>query len=127
MYLDALGTKNNRRAIYDALKSLPRGYDATYQEAMQRIQAQNEDDRQLAKEVLSWISYAMRPLSVTELQNALAVQPGDSDLQADALPDEEILLSVCAGLISIERESDTVQLVRKSAPAVFRTIIKYIV
>ena len=105
-------SKNNRKAIRDALNHLPKGLDGTYAEAMTRIEGQNPEDSELAKKVLSWISYAFRPLSITELQHALAVETGHAEIDLDALPDEEILISVCAGLVILDKESNTVRLVR---------------
>jgi hypothetical protein len=37
------------RLFGKALETLPRGLDDTYNEAMERIEKQNEDDRELAK------------------------------------------------------------------------------
>jgi hypothetical protein len=90
-------SKTNPRSLKDALNSLLEGLDATYDEAMERIKAQSSDDFELARKVLYWISYAFRPLAVREIQNALAVRPGDHNLDEDGFPEEEILLSVCAG------------------------------
>lgn len=104
--------KNNRRAIRNTLENLPKGLDDTYAEVMNRIAGQNIEDKELAEEVLLWISYAARPLSVLELQHALAVEEKDSKTDVDALPDEEIMISVCAGLVVIDTESSTVRLVR---------------
>lgn len=109
-------TKNNRRAIYTALADLPREIDDTYGEALKRIQEQNHDDRELADKVLMWIAFALTPLSILELQHALAVEEGSTQTHLDALPDEEIIISVCAGLVIID-ESDTVRLVRKHTPS----------
>lgn len=110
--MDSLVNKNNRRAIDTALKQLPREIDDTYREALKRIQEQNQDDRELANKVLMWITFAFTPLSILELQHALAVEDGSPETHLDALPDEEIIISVCAGLVIID-ESDTVRLVRK--------------
>lgn len=65
--MDTLATKGTRKAVKEALKSLPNDLNRTYNEAMQRIESQNDDDRQLAERVLYWISYALRPLTVEEL------------------------------------------------------------
>ena len=105
-------SKNNRKAIRDALEHLPKGLDSTYAEAMTRIDKQNRDDRDLAENVLSWISYAVRPLSITELQHALAIEKGHTEIDLEALPDEEILISVCAGMVTLDKESNIVRLVR---------------
>jgi len=110
--MDSLANKNNRRAIYTALTQLPREIDDTYEEALKRIQDQNEDYRELADKILMWITFALGPLSLLELQHALAVEQYSTETHLDALPDEEIIISVCAGLV-IADESDTVRLVRK--------------
>lgn len=110
--MDSLVHKNNRKAIHDALEKLPREVDDTYEEAMKRIQGQNQDDAELADQVLLWICFARRPLSIVELQHALAVDESSTSTQWDALPDEEIMISVCCGLVVIDEESSIVRLVR---------------
>lgn len=105
-------SKHNRKAIRDTLRHLPKGLENTYAEAMCRIEGQNQEDRELAEKVLSWISYACRPLSITELQYAVAVEIGETEIEIDALPDEEILISICAGMVVIDIESNAVRLVR---------------
>jgi Ankyrin repeats (3 copies)/Ankyrin repeats (many copies) len=85
--------------------------DDTYGEAMNRIWTQDDEDVKLAGQVLSWISYALRPLTIIEIQHALAVEPGDEDFDEDALPDQDILVSVFAGLVAIDQESNIIRLV----------------
>ena len=46
-----------------------------------------------------------------ELQHALAVETGDSNLDADNIPEEGLLLSVCNGLITYEKEGSVLALV----------------
>ena len=46
-----------------------------------------------------------------ELQHALAVETGDSDLDADNIPEEGLLLSVCNGLVTYEKEGSVLALV----------------
>ena len=75
---------------------------------MKRIDEQNEEDRELAKQVFSWVVFARRPLSVSELQHAVAVTPEMNDMDAEAIIDEDILTSVCAGLVVVEEEQSKV-------------------
>jgi hypothetical protein len=42
---------------------------------MDRIESQNEEDRNIAKRILIWIANAKRPLSVAELREAIAIEP----------------------------------------------------
>jgi hypothetical protein len=87
--------------------------NATYDEAMARIEGQVEDDRELARRVLSWITYARRPLSLNELQHALAVSPGMMGMDSEAIVDGPFLILVCAGLVVIDENSNIIRLVRK--------------
>ena len=86
-------------------------YDKAYSDAMERIQGQLEEQKELAIQVLSWITCAKRPLSTSELQHALAVEIGESELDAEHLPDLEDMVSVCAGLVTVDGQSDVIRLV----------------
>jgi hypothetical protein len=111
--MDSLVSKTNLQAVRDTLAKLPAGVNDTYDEAMERIRRQDEDDRTLAERVLSWITYARRPLSQEELQHALAVTPEMTDMDSEALVDEVILIDVCAGLVAIDENRSIIRLVRK--------------
>ena len=99
--------------VRSALEMLPEGVNDTYDEAMERVEQQDTRRKQLAKRVLSWITYASRPLSVKELQHALAVLPNTTGLDPEAIIDKEILTSVCAGLVVIDEKRNIIGLVRK--------------
>jgi hypothetical protein len=43
----------------------------------------------------------LKPLAIKEIQIALAVRSSDYDLDEDGFSEEERLLSVCAGLVTI--------------------------
>jgi hypothetical protein len=111
--MDSLISKTNRRAIRDALERLPEGVDATYNGILKRIAGQVECDQRLAERVLSWIAYARRPLSLRELQHALAVSSEMTAMDPDAIEDELTLTSVCAGLVVVDENSRVIRLVRK--------------
>ena len=112
--MDSLVSKPSLLAVRNALKMLPTQVNATYDEVMVRIRAQNPDDRELADRVLSWIVYARRPLSLQELQHAIAVTPDMLDMDPEALVDELVLIDVCAGLVVIDERGSIIRLVRKS-------------
>lgn len=69
---------------------------------MERIKAQGRDSQELAEQALSWIICALRPLSTLELQHALAVEIGESELDEENIPDIDKVVSVCAGLVTID-------------------------
>ena len=70
-----------------------------------------------------WATYARRPLSVAEVQHALAIFPGDTTLDSEGLPDEPTLTNHCAGLVTIDEESKTVRLVHYTAQEYFERIL----
>jgi ankyrin repeat protein len=123
--LDSLAGKISTRAIRTTLKKLPTGsnaYDCAYEDAMERIEGQLKDQEELAKRVLSWITCAKRPLATSELQHAFSVEvePADSELDGDGLPQIEDVVSVCAGLVVIDKESDIIRLVHYTAEEYFQ-------
>ncbi|KAF4630324.1 hypothetical protein G7Y89_g7821 [Cudoniella acicularis] len=96
LHLDSLKGKRSPKAIRTALTKLASGtdaYDQAYNEAMERIEGQLTDQKLLANQVLSWITCAKRPLSSIELQHALGVEVGESELDRDNLPQIEDMVS----------------------------------
>lgn len=53
------------------------------------------------EQVLSWISYALQPLSIGALQHAVAIYPRMAALVPEAVKNKTFLISVCAGLVVI--------------------------
>ncbi|KAJ7270995.1 hypothetical protein C8J57DRAFT_1603251 [Mycena rebaudengoi] len=90
------------QAVRDALQELPEDIEHAYNEALDRIEAQNKDDREIARRTLIWVANAKWPLTVLELQEALAIDPDSKMLDVDGLLDIEIILSVCVGLVIVE-------------------------
>ncbi|KAJ0106842.1 ankyrin [Diaporthe amygdali] len=120
--LDSLSRKLTRRDVRSSLSILPKTLDATYEQALERIRTQAEEDVELAETVILWILCARRPLSVLELQHMYAVhlltQDDDEELitlEDDDLPPGEIVTGVCGGLIVVDAASKTVRLVHYTA------------
>jgi ankyrin repeat protein len=86
---------------------------------MERIESKIADIKELAKQVLSWITCARRPLTTSELQNALAVEIGEPELDKENLPALEDMVSVCAGLVTVDEESDIIRLVHYTTQEYF--------
>ena len=115
LYLLALAKKQNKRDPLRALESLPRDLDGIYQDTMDRISTQDPDDVALAYRILSWLSYSPQPMTVEELQHALAIEPDTESFDFDMIIDESLLVSVCGGLVTIELESRVIRLVHFTA------------
>jgi ankyrin repeat protein len=123
LHLDSLTGKRSPKAIRSALQQLPKGLnalDSAYKEAMERIESQVRDSQELANQVLSWITCARRPLTTTELQHALAVEIGESELDLENISEVEDIVSVCAGLVTVDKESDIIRLVHYTTQEYFQ-------
>jgi hypothetical protein len=111
--MNMLVEQHNEEGVLNALNNLPNDIDEIYNQAMERIGRQSNADRELAERVLSWITYARRPLTVEELRYALAVSFKMTDMNARAFIFEWKLTSVCAGLVVIDRKQRIIRLARK--------------
>ena len=107
------------------LATLQKGSDAldsAYKDALDRIDGQLPGHRDLARRALSWITYAQRPLTGNELRHALAIELGESALDTDNMDNLEEIISVCAGLITVDQESSTIRLVHYTTQEYFERI-----
>lgn len=86
---------------------------------MQRIENQDIDDANIAHGVLSWIVYANRPLNIREVQHALVIEPELTYVGDDVLIDEDLLISVCLGLVTVDRDSRIIRLIHHTTQEYF--------
>ncbi|KAF7343633.1 ANK-REP-REGION domain-containing protein [Mycena sanguinolenta] len=93
LHMDSIAGKHTVKAVHAALQNLPGDLEGTYDEIMERINRQSQDDRDLALHTLSWICNAQRPLRPSELRETLAVEPGTTELDPNNLLDMETILS----------------------------------
>ncbi|KAH8588562.1 ankyrin repeat protein, partial [Bisporella sp. PMI_857] len=123
LYFNSLKGKRSPKAIRTALGKLVTGseaYDYAYKEAMERIEGQLSDEEDLAKQVLYWIICAKRPLTTTELQHALAVEPGETRLDVENLSQVGDMIAACAGLVTADEESKVIRLVHYTTQEYFK-------
>ncbi|KAH7141951.1 ankyrin repeat protein [Dactylonectria macrodidyma] len=93
----------------------------TYDEAMERINGQELGLKELALLVLSWITCAKRQLTRTELQHALARKKGSRKLDTRDLAPIEDIISVCAGLVTVDKGSDIIRLAHYTTQQYFES------
>lgn len=123
LYLDSIRGKPTRKAIQYALSSFQnhrvhsgrssvnKALTIAYDEVLNRIDRQGEDLATLAHKVLAWVSGAKRPLTEREPRTALAVEPNTRGLNKGNFSHIVDIISVCAGLVTVEEESRIVRLV----------------
>jgi hypothetical protein len=114
LLMNSFRDKLTVRDVESALRNLPHGsdaYDVAYHAVMERIFAQGEGSSKMAKKISAWILCAHRPLSTLELLHALAVEIGDTEIDEDNILEAEQLLTICAGLVTIDGQSDSVRFI----------------
>ncbi|CAG8960230.1 hypothetical protein HYFRA_00012749 [Hymenoscyphus fraxineus] len=122
LHLESLKSKTDIKRLRKSLDILPEARDDVYNEAMERIQRQPEDEARLAMTVLSWITHAVRPLKVGEIQHAVAVtnfEPDDTTIDEEGLTDESDITTACGGLVVIDQDSRIVRLVHYTTQEYF--------
>ncbi|KAI1108027.1 hypothetical protein F5Y14DRAFT_141753 [Nemania sp. NC0429] len=73
------------------------------------INGEKTGKRELARKVLSWIAHAKTQLTAVELQHALATRPGKAEPNDEDLRVINNMVSACAGLVTINKESNIIQ------------------
>ncbi|KAK3686838.1 hypothetical protein LTR37_019429 [Vermiconidia calcicola] len=106
-----LGGQSTISQVRKALKWIPTNIFELYDSTMRRIECQSESDHKVAKKALSYISCARRPLNMDELRHVLSVGEGDTTLDKHNLISAKALLSISAGLIYIDKQSNTTALI----------------
>ncbi|KAH6902862.1 hypothetical protein BKA70DRAFT_1516948 [Coprinopsis sp. MPI-PUGE-AT-0042] len=102
LMVEAVRYCTNPRHVMEQLDKLPSKLDVLYDEAFKRIEEQPEQRVALTKRLLLWIAFAFIPLTVDDLQYAVASNPKVDWKTAENLIPESLLVSVCCGLITIE-------------------------
>jgi ankyrin repeat protein len=123
--VDSLLDKRTKSQVQSSLDTLSKGsqtLEQAYGDAIERLKSQLPGDTMLAIRVLTWIIYAERFLTTSELRHALAVEYGQFCLDVDNLLDVEDIVSVCAGLVTIDKESDIIHLVHYTTQEYFESI-----
>jgi ankyrin repeat protein len=122
-FLSSLRTERTVGNINDALRGLRESPDkiaTVYERTLRRLNDHPPKDQEMARRILAWVLLAKRPLGCREFQHALSVRIGE-DFDKDYLAGNlEEAVALCAGLVVINKESDTVQLMHHTARSYFK-------
>jgi ankyrin repeat protein len=104
----------SRKNLERIVEKMPLGLSETYRKNWEAIKRQSPDDRDRAFAILRWTAFALRPLSISEISEALVVDAYSdcSSLPIDELTydiDEEYIdneiIAVCGSLVEVRRGS----------------------
>ena len=121
--MNSLSSKMSVKALKKAIDDLPKTLNQLYDDAFQRIDNQNEDDREIANKALRWVAYAYQPLTVQILGEILAVDAESQDFDCEAMPLLNLVLDVCAGLLIIDEQTQHVRLVHYTTQDYFDALV----
>ena len=113
LQVESLKSCTTLNELRKAIESLPSGLDDTYSSTWAQIKAQSKLRSLLARRAIIWLVYAGRQLKISELQHALAVRCDKENFDNGDIAHQEVILSVCCGLIVVDRESQIVRFVRE--------------
>ncbi|THY72511.1 hypothetical protein D6C94_06659 [Aureobasidium pullulans] len=94
-------TANEVKETLTGLRKDVGSYSSAYKAIMERISGQKRRSG-LAMRILAWVVHSKRPLSFGELNHALATRPGKRSIDGDDTYAKDVILSVCAGLITLD-------------------------
>jgi hypothetical protein len=116
LQVDALASSGvtDIKSVREAVESLPTSLDDQYKRTLERIQGQSKREQDLACKAILLVTYAISILSIDELLDALTVDIETASFDRERRTTEEMLIDVCMGLVTIEKDSKTVQLIRMS-------------
>ncbi|KAG0131113.1 hypothetical protein HOY82DRAFT_519449 [Tuber indicum] len=110
--LDRVARQRSNKAIRSTLHALSRDMNQTYEGIFAKIPP---EDAALAQRVLQWLVCSFRPLTLEELVEAIAIEPGACTLdRTTLLNDPEDITDICAGLVSLSDDGKTVGLAHYS-------------
>ncbi|KAF8838331.1 ankyrin [Paxillus ammoniavirescens] len=108
--INTLSQCTSAREIRKTLKSLPFGLDETYERILLKID-EKEFQGQLVRRALVWLVAALRPLHLSDIIEALKIDPKKRTLNDDIGPmNEIILLDTCGSLVMHYEETGIVTL-----------------
>src|SRR5947208_14974253 len=82
--------------IQQALTNLPKDLSETYDSCLSRISRQHS---RFAQKILPWVYAATKPFEISQLREALAINPVTGCLDQDNMPPAHEILKCCSNLI----------------------------
>ena len=95
--------------IGQTLRDLPIGLVQTYERILLKISKSSLPKQEIALRAFKWTVCSRRPMKADELQEAVAFESLDSFWDRDKIPDEDLMIETCRGLLVRDEEDTTVR------------------
>lgn len=109
LVLKELEDVHTRSGIEQILEEVPEGMDSLYARTLDLMSQQIHGNRDLVQAILTWTMCAIRPLTVTELQEALKLDIGESVYRL-----RQAITGMCSQLLCVDAK-DRLQPVHETA------------
>jgi hypothetical protein len=104
-------TCKRRIDIEAALDNLPAGLNETYDRIIQAIKQRGRSDDQIAQSCLLWLAGTFTPLTLGQLNEAMMIKVGQSDLNPDlGVMDPMDIVTACGSLVTYNEKTSVVAL-----------------
>ena len=103
--------------LEEALYNLPDGLDELYARVLDRINRFKKDSkRETARQLLQWIACAMEPLTVSEIEHALAITPDEEsfNVRRKIRRTQDFIMETCGPLVEISQADQRVRMAHAS-------------
>ncbi|KAI2709040.1 hypothetical protein CBS147332_6099 [Penicillium roqueforti] len=127
LYFNLLLDQGNEKRVRNTIKKFSSGshynvYEHAYDETVRRIEHQSADVIELAKRTIGWITNAKSPLTVIQLEHALAIEINSHEFDESNITDIKQLSSYCCGLVIVDKQTDNVRLVHYTTQKYFENM-----
>ncbi|KAG1856206.1 hypothetical protein C8R48DRAFT_718727 [Suillus tomentosus] len=109
--LDEIVACKRRIDIEAALDNLPAGLYETYDRIIQAIKRRGRSDYQIARSCLLWLAGTFTPLTLDQLNEAMMIKVGQSNLNPDlGVMDPMDIVAACGSLVTYNEQTQVVTL-----------------
>ena len=116
LMIEELSSKDTTEELEEALENLPEGLEEIYARVLDRINGFKEPRKQTARQLLQFIACAAEPLSVNEIEHALAIKYDEDQFNwKRTIRNPRIVIKECCGsLVEIGTNDSLVRLAHAS-------------
>ncbi|KAL4904187.1 hypothetical protein BDW74DRAFT_32822 [Aspergillus multicolor] len=79
----------------------PRALEKPHVVLLEEIEGQTATQRSFANKAIGWVVWAQRPITIWELQHALAVEFGDKEINLERISSVQEILGACCGVLKL--------------------------
>ncbi|KAF4947509.1 hypothetical protein FGADI_10354 [Fusarium gaditjirri] len=104
----------SRKQLEREIDETPSGLDSLYDREWNRINAMRDSDKERALSLLRWTAFALRPLTVYEITEAVLLTEDMDELPVDEMPDcvdqdyvDSMILELCGSLVEVRHVSSS--------------------